>query len=182
MRGFFDMLGIEESEWMPACNATYKCGITFDKWSTRPGFESYFHPFASMLDNLTLTQFVHNAHARKAPKPERSFPFDVWYGYHFDAVLLGKYLHTKAVGRGVRYKVCHVAEVKRDEQGWIAALTTREGETIAADFFIDCTGFAAVLIQKALGTPFVSFAENLFNDSAVAMPTPIGDAIPSQTR
>src|SRR5258705_4927837 len=64
LRGFFDSLGIEEAEWMPACNATYKCGITFDGWSTKPGFESYFHPFASMLDNLTMTQFVHNAQAR----------------------------------------------------------------------------------------------------------------------
>src|SRR5207248_8119852 len=60
LRGFFDSLGIEESEWMPECNATYKCGITFDGWSTKSGFESYFHPFASMLDNLTMTQFVHN--------------------------------------------------------------------------------------------------------------------------
>src|SRR5438445_1849211 len=64
LRGFFDSLGIEEAEWMPECNATYKCGITFERWSTRPGFESYFHPFASMLDNLTMTQFVHNAQAR----------------------------------------------------------------------------------------------------------------------
>ena len=30
LRGFFDSLDIEESEWMPACHATYKCGITFD--------------------------------------------------------------------------------------------------------------------------------------------------------
>ena len=64
LRGFFDSLGIEESEWMPACHATYKCGITFDGWSTKPGFERYFHPFASMLDNLTMTQFVHNVDAR----------------------------------------------------------------------------------------------------------------------
>src|SRR6202171_5666029 len=64
LRGFFDSLDIEEAEWMPECHATYKCGITFDKWSTKPGFESYFHPFASMLDNLTMTQFVHNADAR----------------------------------------------------------------------------------------------------------------------
>ncbi|TLZ33191.1 MAG: tryptophan 7-halogenase, partial [Gammaproteobacteria bacterium] len=49
LRGFFDSLGLEESEWMPACHATYKCGIRFDGWSTKPGFESYFHPFASML-------------------------------------------------------------------------------------------------------------------------------------
>src|ERR1043165_6751582 len=64
LRGFFDALGIEESEWMPECNATSKCGITFDGWSTKPGYTSYFHPFASMLDNLTMTQFVHNAEAR----------------------------------------------------------------------------------------------------------------------
>jgi hypothetical protein len=58
LRGFFDSLGIEESEWMPECHATYKCGMPFDGWSTKPGFERYFHPFASMLDNLTMTQFV----------------------------------------------------------------------------------------------------------------------------
>src|SRR5258705_843662 len=109
LRGFFDSLDIEESEWMPEVNATYKCGISFDKWSTRPGFESYFRPFASMLDNLTLGMFIHNVEARlngadvyahpnrffiatrlaencMAPKPSHSFPFDIWYGYHFDAV------------------------------------------------------------------------------------------------
>ncbi len=204
LRGFFDSLDIEESEWMPEVNATYKCGITFDKWSTRPGFESYFHPFASMLDNLTLGMFIHNVEARlngadvyahpnrffiatrlaencMAPKPSHSFPFDIWYGYHFDAVLLGQYLHKKAEQRGVKYKSCHVADVKLNERGDIAAVTTREGETIAADFFIDCTGFAGVLIQKALGTPFIPFANNLFNDSAIAMPTPMDEKIPSQT-
>ena len=64
LRRFFDSLGIHEREWMPACNATYKSGITFDGWSTRPGYESYFHPFASILDNLTMPQFVGNVHAR----------------------------------------------------------------------------------------------------------------------
>ena len=64
LRGFFDSLDIEEAEWMPECHATYKCGITFDGWSTKPGLERYFHPFASMLDNLTMTQFVHNTDAR----------------------------------------------------------------------------------------------------------------------
>lgn len=204
LRGFFDGLGIEESEWMPACNATYKCGITFDGWCTKPGFESYFHPFASMLDNLTMTQFVHNVEARLngadvpahpnrffiasrlasnslAPKPARTFPFDVWYGYHFDAVLLGEYLHRKAVERGVRYTQCHVTGAELDERGAIASVSIRDGAPVTADIFVDCTGFGGLLIQKALGTPFVSFSDNLFNDAAVAMPTPIGDEIPSQT-
>ena len=68
-----------------------------------------------------------------------------------------------------------------DEHGAIASVGTRDGETIAADLFVDCTGFAGLLITKALKTPFVSFMENLFNDAAVAMPTPIGDTVPSQT-
>src|SRR5213076_176956 len=36
-------------------------------------------------------------------------------------------------------------------------------------------------IQKTLGTPFVSYAENLYNDAAVALPTPIDERIPSET-
>ena len=142
---------------MPECNATYKCGITFDRWSTKPGFESYFHPFASMLDNLSMTQFVHNVQARvngadvcaqpnryfiasrladahKAPLPARNFPFDVWYAYHFDSALLGKFLHRKAVESGVRYQACHVTHANLDERGDIRSVSTREGETVDADF------------------------------------------------
>jgi len=204
LRGFFDSLGIEESEWMPACHATYKCGIRFDGWSTKPGFESYFHPFASMLDNLTMKQFVHNVEARvngadleahpdrffiaarlaadrRAPKACDSFPFDVWHGYHFDAVLLGQFLHRKAVDRGVRYQSCHVTHANLDADGNIASVGTKEGETIAADLFVDCSGFAGLLIDKALHTPWLSFSSNLFNDAAVAMPSPMVGSIPSET-
>ena len=204
LRGFFDSLGIEESEWMPACHATYKCGIAFDGWSTKPGFERYFHPFASMLDNLTMTQFVHNVEARinganvhahpdrffiaarlaaerRAPKASDSFPFDIWHGYHFDAVLLGQFLQRKALERGVRYQSCHVTHATLAADGSIAAVHTREGETIAADLFVDCSGFAGLLIDKALHTPFVSFANNLFNDAAVAIPSPLDAPIPCET-
>jgi tryptophan 6-halogenase len=204
LRGFFDSLGIEETEWMPECHATYKCGITFDGWSKKPGYERYFHPFASMLDNLTMTQFVHNADARVngadvcahpdrffiaarlaqknlAPKPAEHFPFDIWHGYHFDSVLLGQFLHRKALQRGVRYQAVHVTHANLDANGYIASVATKDGPDIAADLFVDCTGFAGLLINQALKTPFVSFEENLFNDSAIAMPTPIGKTVPSET-
>jgi hypothetical protein len=204
LRGFFDSLGIEEMEWMPACHATYKCGITFDGWSTKPGFERYFHPFASMLDNLTMTQFVHNVEARirganvyahpdrffiaarlaaqhRAPKAPESFPFDVWHGYHFDSVLLGQFLQRKALERGVRHKSCHVTHATLNADGAIASVGTKEGEVIEADLFVDCTGFAGLLIDKAMHTPFVSFESNLFNDAAVAIASPMGVSIPSET-
>ncbi len=148
LQKFFESMEIEEAEWMPECNATYKSGITFDNWSTKPGFESFFHTFASILDNLTMPQFVKNALARVngadvhahpdrffiahklavnnlAPKPNRNFPFDVWYGYHFDSTLLGKFLHKKAVERGVKYKSCHVTHALQNEQGEIAAVVTQ---------------------------------------------------------
>ena len=121
------------------------------------------------------------AEAQLAPIPAGSFPFDVWYGYHFDAVLLGKFLHKKALERGVKYKSCHVTHANLNDRGDIASVSTQEGETIGADFFVDCTGFASLLSIKALATPFVSFSDNLFNDAAVAMPTPMDEFIPSQT-
>lgn len=157
-----------------------------------------------MLDNLTMTQFVQNAHARlqgarvhahpnrffiarrlaaecRAPKPARSFPFDVWHGYHFDAGLLGEFLRGKAVERGVHHLPRHVASVRQDAHGDISGLEFEGGEALAADFFVDCSGFASLLVGKTLGTPFVPFAENLFNDAAVAMPTPLDGPIMTQT-
>jgi hypothetical protein len=204
LKRYFDSLGISEAEWMPACNATYKAGITFDGWSTKPGYESYFHQFATMVDNLTLPNFMENVHARQrgaaidarpnryflssrlsddclAPQASENFPFFTTYGYHFDATLLGQFLHQRAAALGVQHKVCHVTHAVMNERGDIAAVATREGEQLAADFFIDCSGFSALLIGKTLETPFVSYADNLFNDSAIAMPSDIGDKIPTQT-
>ena len=204
LRQFFEVVGIEESEWMPACNATYKSGITFERWSTKPGFERYFHPFASTLDNMVMPVFVDNAHARLdgadvdahpdrffvsatlarrglAPRPRENFPFDVGYGYHFDATLLGQFLSRKAVARGVQHLTRHVRQVLLDEQGNVSGLRLEGDEVLQADFFVDCTGFASLLIGQALKTPFIAFGENLFNDAAIAVPTPLEGPIESQT-
>ena len=65
LKTFFDQIGVAEHEWMPACNATYKNGITFDKWSNIAGFESYFHPFAAQTDDIfTVPLFYKNIQAR----------------------------------------------------------------------------------------------------------------------
>lgn len=204
LKNFFDIMNIPETEWMPACNATYKCGITFSGWSTRPGYESYYHPFPSMVDSHTLPMFIRNAQQRLAgeaveahpkhfflsqrlaekslaPKAHHHFPFDTQYGYHFDAVLLGQFLKTKAVAMGVQHRVCHVQDVVLDARGNIQHLVSDAGELLVADFFVDASGFAGVLSQKTLATPFVSYSNVLFNDAAVAIPTAMESIIPSQT-
>ncbi|MGB5629107.1 MAG: tryptophan halogenase family protein, partial [Woeseiaceae bacterium] len=204
MKLFFDSIGVQESEWMPRCNATYKNGISFANWSTRPGFNRYFHPFASQLDQHTITAFYFNTYARRqgigvhahpdrfflaaklsenrqSPKPNENFPFVVEYGYHFDANLVGDFLKERARENGVKHIAAKVVDVNQASNGDIASLLTDTGEIIEGDFFVDCSGFRGTLIQETLDVPFQSFAENLFNDSAVVLPTEQHDRIGSQT-
>lgn len=204
LKGFMDSLDIREADWMPACNATYKLGITFKDWSTRPGFTSYFHPFPAQPDDYTAPAFFHNSYVRRqgvdieghpdhfflttylakqklAPIPAKNFPFEINYGYHFDATLLGKYLGKVARSRGVRHISATVNKVKLNELGEIDRLLLDTGEEVAGDIFVDCSGFRGLLIQQALKGEFISFRKNLFNDSAVVMPTEAGEELESQT-
>ena len=194
LKAFFDQLGIAESEWMDACDATYKLGIRFTGWSETPGFESYFHPFPGPVDLHSEPGFAHNCALRrkganvpahpddwflasilaeqgKSPHAQETFPFAPSYGYHFDAHKLGGFLRDWAVARGVEHRALKVEEIELSGERQIAALLCEDGERIEADFFVDCSGFASILSQQKLGTRFISFDENLFNDRAVVMPT-----------
>jgi tryptophan 6-halogenase len=207
LKAFFQTLGIAESEWMPECNATYKAGISFHGWSERPGFESYFHPFHNQLDSFTEQQFAFRTRARRtgrdvwahpdrfflpakiaslrlAPLPSDNFPFEIGYGYHFDAVLVGQFLKQHATRTlGVVHLEHTIDDILLDSDGNVESLKAEDGETIVGDFFFDCSGFRGVIIQKALGEPFTPFSGNLFNDRAVAMPTSNDEGdIPSETR
>jgi len=203
-KGFMDSLGVPESEWMPECNATYKIGITFKDWSTKDGFSSYFHHFLAQPDQFTAAAFFHNSLLREngldveahpddfflstwlannklSPVAPENFPFEVGYAYHFDAHLVGKLLARKAVEKGVKHREALIAEVIVAENGNIAGLRTDQGELIEADLYVDCTGFRSQIMQQALKVPFISYSENLFNDTAVVFPTKQFNEIESRT-
>ncbi len=204
LKVFFDSLDIEESEWMPACNATYKNGISFVDWSTVAGYESYFHPFPTSLDFATFgflykyselrrqgldllahpnrfSLLANLTEKRLAPLPAESFPFHFQYGYHFDSVLIGKFLRERAKEKGIIHIEATVESVEQHDNGDISSLKLNTGQDLSADFFVDCSGFASILIQNTLKVRFLSFAENLFNDSAIAVPTEIDPNLPSET-
>jgi hypothetical protein len=206
IRSWFAKLGIPESEWMPRCNATYKCGISFPDWSTVPGFESYFNPFYSNLDAELASEFFDNCHHRRmghdvpahpddyfvtaelarqcrSPVPKQPLPFNHDYGYHFDAALMGEYLRDRATGRGVKHINDTISAVELDPTGDIACVQTAEHGTIAADLYFDCSGMTGLLIQKALKEPLLCYRKYLRNDRAIALPTPLHDKenIPSET-
>lgn len=46
---FLETLGLEEKDWMPSCNATYKLAIRFVNWNARR--ETFYHPF-QRLDTI----------------------------------------------------------------------------------------------------------------------------------
>jgi 2-polyprenyl-6-methoxyphenol hydroxylase-like FAD-dependent oxidoreductase len=205
LKAFFDTLDIAEADWMAKCNATYKNGISFHGWSERPGHAHYFHPFPSPIDHHTSPAFYFHSHFRRqgidlnadpdrfflsahlannrlAPKPNHNFPFDIAYGYHFDSHLVGAFLREHAKSLDVVHAEGKAVDVQLTPDGNIASLKLDDGQIIEADFFIDSTGFRSVLLQQALGVKFVSFAENLFNNAAVVLPTPADpDGTNSQT-
>ena len=66
-----------------------------------------------------------------------------------------------------------VVQVELREDGGISHLVTKGHGTLAADLFVDCSGFRGLLINQALQEPFISFNDSLLNDSAVAMQVPV---------
>jgi flavin-dependent dehydrogenase len=195
LKQFFKKLNIAEHEWMPSCHATYKSGIEFPNWSERPGYESYFHPFFSPLDIQTGEVFFEQAKAQKlgvcsnahpdyyfvntqiaqnckAPISETYPNLDIDYGYHFDAGLLAAFLKKRCLRLGLENVIDDITDVKVSTNGDINGLITKNNGKLNADFFVDCTGFNGLLIQKTLKVEFISFKDNLFNDSAVAIQTP----------
>ncbi|MFN0022320.1 MAG: tryptophan 7-halogenase, partial [Parvularculaceae bacterium] len=159
------------------------------------GYGSYFHPFPSPIDAHTAPAFHFHSYGRRrgadfvatpdrfflsaklaerrlAPLPSHNFPFDLAYGYHFDAYLVGKFLRGHATGRGVTHIEGRVAEIALDDQGSVRHLALDDSRKIDGDVFIDSTGFRGMILQEALGVPFHLYKDNLFNDSAVVMPTP----------
>lgn len=101
------------------------------------------------------------------------------YAYHFDAGLLAKFLTRYARERGVTQLLDDIVDVNVGGNGQIVSVTTKDHGIVEGDLFIDCTGFRGLLINKALGEPFISFTESLPCDSAIAMQVPADQAMHS---
>jgi tryptophan halogenase len=67
-------------------------------------------------------------------------------------------------------------EALLDERGYITGLRTTSGRVLDGDLFVDCSGFRGLLINQALGEPFVDMSDHLLCDRAVATAIPNDDA------
>jgi tryptophan halogenase len=225
---FFDFLELDERDWMPPTNASYKMGIRFVGWRRDGGH--FYHPFQryEVVDGYNLGEWWLRLQdgrrgGEEAAHPE---PFDYAcftvpalcdhlrsprhldgrvfdervqgfyseaggpankvlvehrvqypYAYHFDAGLLADFLRGYAVRRGVEHLADEVLDVQLGADGSIDHLVTAEHGAIRADLFVDCTGFRGLLVNQALGEPFISFGDSLLCDRAVALQVPVDASV-----
>ena len=191
---FNAQLGITEAEFLKATHGSFKLGIEFVGWGATTS--RYFHPFGSYgadFDRVSLHHYWLREHLRGDPTPIDDYSM-CWalarenrfgppdpnprmvhsthdYAYHFDAGLYAKFLRRFAEARGVARQEGRVVDVARDGgSGLITHVTLADGREVAADFFIDCSGFSGLLIEGALKTGYEDWTRWLPCDRAVAIP------------
>ena len=198
IRTTLQTLGIDEATFLRETTATYKQGIKFVDWLETPAggrHDHYLHPFDApywsddlnlvpywlLQDKATRPPFAEAvtfqprvADADRAPKRpyEGNFAGPLNFAYHFDAVKFAHLLERRAVELGVTHLVGSISGVVIDDTGAIARVVSPEHGALEADLYIDCTGFHAELIGKALKQPQKDVLPVLFADRAITCNVP----------
>ncbi len=194
LRTTLQRIGVSETEFFRQCDAAFKQGARFNRWTTGAVDDGYYHPLMlpqqfgkvnlaphwlaedgteSFCDMVTPQGRI--CDAGLAPKTIATAEYDALanYAYHLDAGKFSQFLQRHCCEvLGVRHVLADVTEVHLTEDGDIESLATEQAGTIEGDLFVDCTGFAALLIGKALGVPFRSCSDTLFCDTALAVQVP----------
>ncbi|WP_353507416.1 tryptophan halogenase family protein [Gimibacter soli] len=199
-RSYHDIIGVNEAEFMRATRATFKLGISFEHWGALG--QKYIHSFGKIGVSSWMADFYHlwleaqadgfggdlgdyclELRAAEAGKFAISQKPALNYAYHLDAGLYAKFLRAHCEKRGVRRIEGKIQEVRKNgENGFIDCLVMESGKEVKGDLFIDCTGFQALLIGKALGVPYEDWSHWLPMDSAIAVQTRAISVVPPYTR
>lgn len=191
---FIRFLGLREEEFMEKTNATYKLAIKFRDWNSIG--KDYWHPFGTLGPNLeNRPLFQHWLRAQQngiSPPPLMSLSIaaqmaesgvfkkpsedpssslnGLGYALHFDAGAVAKVLREYSEAKGVKRVEGKVVEVTKKINGDLEGLILSDGRTLSGDFFIDCSGFSGLLIEKSLGSGFEDWSHWLPCDRAIAAP------------
>lgn len=194
MKNTLQQIGLNESDVFRKCHATFKQGGKFVSWVHGNG-DFYYHPFtvplgygrldlAPYIDNIKdyaeQTNFQHAiCESGLAPRSmaEGDYQGTCNYAYHLDAGAFADLLkqHCKT-HLNVNHIIGTVDHASVDSQGNISNVTLIDQAPIEGDLFIDCTGFASLLLGKTLNVPFIKLDHVLFNDRAIAMQVPYDNA------
>ena len=191
---FNKLLEIDEREMLSAVQGSFKLGIQFVNWGKLG--DSYIHPFGNygyQVDGISFHHVWHKYRQGGDKRPIQVFNIEtmaahfgrfartadyqrddlppVNYAYHIDAGRYARFLRGYAETRGVVRREGKIASAALDAQnGFVTAVTMDNGDTIAGDLFIDCSGFRGVLIEQALKTGYEDWSNYLPCNRAVALP------------
>lgn len=206
IRFFNARLGFDEADFMSATSATFKLGIEFRNWGQRG--DSYIHPFgaygktlngvdfhhfwmrhrreqpAASLENYSLPIIAARDNRFQHPSEEPDSPFGTYsYAYQFDATRYAMYLRRFAESRGVQRIEGRITSVRQTaESGCVESVVLEDGRELDGDFFIDCSGFRALLIGEALGCAYTDWSRWLPCDRAYAAPCAVAGPLTPYTR
>lgn len=187
--------GISEAELLATCDVAFKQGIKFVDWlnpDKHGAGNFYYHPFSSPYPSgfdvtpywlanraefefSAVTETVGVAEAMRSPKRISSPPYagEVEYAYHFNAVKFGKLLARNAKEKlSVKHLVATIMRATKNKDGSIAALILKDGTELEFDFYVDCSGFSSLLIDRELQVPFIDKSQQILTDTALTLQIP----------
>jgi tryptophan halogenase len=200
LRGLHALIGINESDFLRRTGASFKLAVEHGDWQ-EPG-RRYLHahgeigaginalPFykyllAQRLQGVAATPDDYSVAAAAAragkfarPRSEGNvLAQNFTYGFHISETPYVAYLRAHSARLGVRSIAGKPADVELHDNGDIAAVVFADGTRVPADFFIDCSGSQASLMQRlpSSGTDDWSQwlpCDRLLSGHAAAMPAP----------
>ncbi|MDJ0916819.1 MAG: tryptophan 7-halogenase [Woeseiaceae bacterium] len=206
MRTTLRKIGVSETEFLRECHAAFKQGTRFNAWRINDDADYYYHPFSAPAgyNSINLVPFWQQHQSDRSftdvvstqgrlcdeglsPKQETTPEYAgvVNYGYHLDAGKFAALLQRHCTDNlSVRHILDHVTSVNGQPDADVESISTAQHGDLKADLFIDCTGFASLLIGKHYDVPFIDCKDILFNDTALAAQVPYANdsaPIASQT-
>jgi tryptophan halogenase len=182
-RFLHDYIQVGEKMFFETARPSWKLGLKFI-WGERPWFHYPFGPHLEMVPNGLTRPAGFYAWAgemsdenavsammgqdRAIPRAANGGPVldKSVLAYHFENERLVTFLEEFATALGVETVDDSVVEVRRD-QNRVTGLLLKSGREESADLYVDCSGFASLLLGKTLGEPFVSFKKSLICERAV---------------
>ena len=195
IKKYTELLGLDEDEFIARTQASFKLGIQFVDWWKQGS--SYIHGFGVIGQDWEWLRMHHywlkahqlgrardfadysintaaaleNRFLRAQSQMGDSPLSQIAHAFHFDAALFARFLSAYAQERGVQRREGKIVDVNlRADDGFIASVTMDDGEAIAADLFVDCSGFRGLFINQALKVPFEDWSHWLPCDRAIAVP------------
>lgn len=196
MRNTLKKIGIAESDFIQYCQASFKQGSKFIGWRNGNQWDQYYHPFSpprgalanpsidlaplwnenqdnSFAESVSIQQQICDMGLAPKTITHGEYQGALNYGYHLDAGKFAELLKEHGINNlGVQHIVDDVKSVNNDSNGDIKSLKTDANGDLEGDLFIDCSGFAAILIGEHYNVPFQSLNDVLFVDRALAIQVP----------